>query len=329
MAAIIVYFTTSRVTAQPLPALKTNGNVLLVQARTREPIRPVPLSLPLDARKVSLGKKLFHEPMLSKNNQVSCASCHDLQKGGTDQRIHSLGINDSKGAINAPTVFNSGFHFKQFWDGRADTLEDQVDGPMQNELEMGSTWPEIVAKLQAAPAYAKAFKEIYPDGLQRQNVKNAIAEFERSLFTPNSRFDKYLRGDDQAITEDEKEGYKKFKTYGCITCHQGVNVGGNMFQPLGIMGDYFADRGNITESDLGRFNVTGNEEDKHVFKVPGLRNIALTAPYFHDGSAPTLEAAVATMAKYQLGRELPPQDLEQIVLFLKTLTGEYNGKPLE
>lgn len=307
----------------------TNSNVLLVHARSREPIRPVPQSLPLDARKVSLGKKLFHETLLSKDNTVSCASCHDLTKGGTDRRVRSVGINQAEGDINAPTVFNSGLHFKQFWDGRAETLAEQVDGPTQADKEMGSTWPEVVTKLQAVPAYATAFKEIYSDGIQRKNVKDAIAEFEKSLITPNSRFDKYLRGDDQAVTEDEKEGYKKFKSYGCITCHQGVNVGGNLFQPLGVMGDYFGDRGSITRADLGRFNVTGNEEDKFTFKVPGLRNIALTAPYFHDGSAKTLEEAVSTMAKYQLGRELPPQDTAQIVLFLKSLTGEYNGKPLE
>ncbi|MGC3961553.1 MAG: cytochrome-c peroxidase [Verrucomicrobiota bacterium] len=302
---------------------------LLIRARTREPIRPVPQSIPLDGRKVALGKKLFHETALSKDNTVSCVSCHDLHKGGTDRRVRSVGIHQTEGEINAPTVFNSGMHFKQFWDGRADTLADQVDGPIQTDKEMGSTWPEIVNKLQAIPAYATAFHEIYPDGIQRANVKDAIAEFEKSLITPNSRFDKYLRGDNAAITDDEKEGYRKFKGYGCITCHQGANVGGNLFQPLGVMGDYFGDRGNITKADLGRYNVTGNEEDKFTFKVPGLRNIALTAPYFHDGSAQTLEDAVAVMAKYQLDRELPPKDKEQIVLFLKSLTGEYNGKLLE
>lgn len=315
--------------ADPVAGAEKKSDVLMVHARSREPIRPIPQSLPLNAGKVALGKKLFNEKLLSKDNTVFCASCHDLSQGGADHRVHSRGINQAEGDINSPTVFNSSLHFKQFWDGRADTLEEQVDGPTQKETEMGSTWPEIVVKLQAAPAYAAAFKEIYPNGIQRQNVKDAIAEFERSLFTPNSRFDKYLRGDDHAITDDEKQGYQKFKSYGCITCHQGMSVGGNLFQPLGVMGDYFGDRGNITKADLGRFNVTGNEEDKFTFKVPGLRNIALTAPYFHDGSAKTLEAAVTTMAKYQLGRELPPEDLAQIVLFLKSLTGEYNGKPLE
>jgi cytochrome c peroxidase len=312
--------------ADPHPA---PTKAIPVAARTREPIRPVPQSLPLDANKVALGRKLFHEPMLSRDNTVSCASCHDLRKGGTDRRSHSLGIKQAEGPINAPTVFNSGFHIKQFWDGRADSLEDQVDGPLQADREMGGVWEDVLVKLRGLPAYTAAFQQVYPDGVQRKNVKNAIAEFERSLITPNAPFDRYLRGDDTALTADEKEGYRKFKLYGCITCHQGVNVGGNIFQPFGVMGDYFADRGNVTKADLGRFNVTGNEEDKFVFKVASLRNIAVTGPYFHDGSAGTLEEAVAVMAKYQLGRELPPKDLDQIVRFLKSLTGEYEGKPLQ
>jgi cytochrome c peroxidase len=320
---------TNSTTAKP-PAAATATTNSLAMSKPREPIRPIPQSVPLDVRKVNLGKKLFHDPLLSKDNTISCATCHDLNKGGTDRKDRSVGINKAEGVINSPSVFNSGLHFKQFWDGRADTLEEQVDGPALADKEMGSTWPEIVSKLQAVPAYVTAFSQIYPDGVQRQNVRDAIAEFERSLITPNSRFDKYLRGDQQAITDDEKEGYRKFKSYGCIACHQGVNVGGNMFQPLGVMGDYFADRGReISKADLGRFNVTGDEEDKFKFKVPALRNIALTAPYFHDASARTLEEAVTTMAKYQLGRELPPKDLEQIVLFLKSLTGEYEGKPLQ
>lgn len=310
-------------------ATEKAGANTMVMAKGREPIRPIPLTLPLDSEKVALGHRLFGEPMLSHDNTVSCASCHNLKSGGVDHRVHSVGVNLAEGVINAPTVFNTGLHFKQFWDGRADTLEDQVDGPTQADNEMGSTWPEILAKLEHSSNYAVAFQKIYPDGLQRKNVKNALAEFERSLITPNSPFDRYLRGDATAITAEEKEGYTKFKSYGCITCHQGVDVGGNMFQPLGVLGDYFGDRGNVTKADLGRFNVTGNEEDKYTFKVPSLRNIALTAPYFHDGSAKTLEQAVTIMAKYQLGRELPPKDLAEIVLFLKTLTGEYEGKPLQ
>jgi cytochrome c peroxidase len=299
-------------------------------AMDEEPIFPIPRGQPqsLDARKVALGNKLFHEPVLSRDNSISCASCHPLDRGGMDSRPRSIGINGQQGDVNAPTVFNSAFNFAQFWDGRASTMEEQIDGPVLSAVEMGSTWDEILKKLSDTPGYVAAFKDIYADGVQSQNVKNAIAEFERSLTTLDSRFDRYLRGDPFALTPDEKSGYLKFKSYGCISCHQGMNIGANLFQRMGVIGDYFADRGNLTKADLGRFNVTGREEDRHVFKVPSLRNVAVTAPYFHDSSAQTLEDAVAVMAKYQLGRPLPPKDMEDIVKFLRTLTGEYGGKPL-
>jgi cytochrome c peroxidase len=293
-----------------------------------EPIKPIPLSLKLDSRKVALGEKLFREPVLSHDNTISCSSCHSLAKGGTDRLMRSVGLGQREGNINSPTVFNSGFNFKQFWDGRANTLEDQIDGPIQATNEMGSVWREVVQKLQTTAQYAAEFSVIYSDGVQPKNVKDAIAEYERSLTTPNSRFDKYLRGDDAALTQAEKDGYHKFKAFGCVSCHQGVNIGGNMFETFGTMGDYFAVRGNITKADLGRFNITGREQDRFVFKVPSLRNVALTAPYFHDGSAKTLEEAVGIMAQYQVGRSLSPQDAADLVLFLKTLTGEYGGKPL-
>ena len=299
-------------------------------AMDEEPILPIPREQPssLDARKVALGKKLFHEPALSHDNSLSCASCHPLDRGGMDRLPRSPGINGQLGEVNSPTVFNSALNFAQFWDGRASTLEEQIDGPVLSPFEMGTSWDEILKKLRDTPAYVAAFKEIYSDGVQSRNVKSAIAEFERSLITLDSRFDRYLRGDPFALTADEKNGYLKFKGYGCISCHQGMNIGANLFQRMGVIGDYFADRGNLTKADLGRFNVTGREEDRHVFKVPSLRNVAVTAPYFHDSSAQTLEDAVAVMAKYQLGRPLPPKDMEDIVKFLRTLTGEYGGKPL-
>ena len=299
-------------------------------AADEEPIQPIPLQLSPapDVRKVALGKKLFHDPRLSGDDSVSCSTCHRLDRAGVDHRRRSLGIRGIEGEVNAPTVFNSGLNFAQFWDGRAKTLEEQVDGPVQSATEMGSTWDRVLGKLRADPAYVAAFKALYPEGMARETVKNAIAEFERSLLTPRSRFDRHLGGDAAALTTGEKAGYLKFKSYGCISCHQGVNIGANLFQRMGIIGDYFADRGNITKADLGRFNVTGQEADRHVFKVPSLRNVAVTAPYFHDGSAATLEEAVAVMARYQLGRPLPPQDLAEIVAFLGTLTGEFEGKSL-
>ncbi|MCZ6675756.1 MAG: cytochrome-c peroxidase [Candidatus Poribacteria bacterium] len=294
----------------------------------KEPIRPIPLQIKLNPNKIELGKKLFHDPQLSRDNSISCASCHDLKTGGTDRRIRSIGIDSAVGSVNAPTVFNSGFNFKQFWDGRAETLEDQIDGPLNSPDEMGSSWEEVVTKLKKFSDYVSTFGDLYPDGIQAHNIKDAIATFERSLYTPNSPADQFLRGDSSALTDEEKTGYRLFKSYGCTSCHQGIGVGGNMFERFGVMGDYFAERGKVTEADLGRFNVTGDERDRYVFKVPSLRNVALTPPYFHDGSARRLEDAVATMAEYQLGRKLSPEEIDRIVKFLKTLTGEYGGKPL-
>jgi cytochrome c peroxidase len=178
-----------------------------------------------------------------------------------------------------------------------------------------------VAKVAQDAKYQRDFATAYHDGVTKANIQNAIAAFERTLITPNSRFDRYLRGDPDAISVAEKVGYAKFKQYGCVACHQGVNVGGNMFQKFGVMGDYFAKRGNLTDADLGRYLVTKDENDKHVFKVPSLRNVALTAPYFHDGSAKTLENAVDIMFRYQLGRVGSKEDKEDIIKFLNTLTG--------
>ncbi len=293
-----------------------------------EPIQPLPLSIALDERKVSLGNKLFHDPKLSTNNTISCASCHDLKQAGADGRRLSLGVLGQLGDVNSPTVFNSGFNFKQFWDGRADTLEDQVDGPVTNPKEMDSKWPDVIQKLKQDPSYVSAFHAIYAqESIDPLMVQDAIATFERSLITP-SRFDRYLRGDQAALSDREKAGYHLFKEHGCVVCHQGVNIGGNMFQSMGKMADYFADRGNVTESDLGRFNVTKDPRDRHKFKVPTLRNVALTAPYFHDGTVETLDAAVQTMAKYQLGISFSSEETALIVEFLHTLTGEYQGKSL-
>ena len=285
-----------------------------------EPIHPLP-KMKLDPAKVDLGRRLFHDPRLSRDNTLSCASCHNLATGGVDQQRVSTGVGGVKGPINAPTVFNSGFNFSQFWDGRAASLEDQIDGPLQAPIEMGSKWSDVIAKLRKDPSYPNMFNVLYPgDGIQRHTIKDAIATFERSLVTP-SRFDRYLQGNTYAISPDEKKGYERFKSYGCIACHQGTNIGGNMYQYFGVMGDYFRDRGNVTDVDYGRYNVTGKEKDRFKFRVPSLRNVALTAPYFHDGSARTLHEAVAVMAKYQLGRILPDQDLNLIVKFLESLTG--------
>jgi cytochrome c peroxidase len=292
-------------------------------AQVAAPIQPLPEGSPLDARKVALGKRLFNDTLLSKDGSISCASCHDLSHGGADSRKVSIGVDGAQGEINAPTVFNSSLNFKQFWDGRADTLEQQIDGPVNHPKEMASTWADVVAKLGANASYSEAIRAIYTDGVSPENVRDAIATFERSLKTPNSRFDRFLEGDTTALDATERQGYELFGEIGCITCHQGANLGGNTFQTFGLAHNYFEDRGGITKADLGRFNVTGKERDKFKFKVPTLRNIAETAPYFHDGSAATLNDAVQIMARYQLGHDLEQGEADQICAFLRTLTGDY------
>jgi len=309
-----------------LPHSERYGNTPTTEA---EPITPIPLKLEFDPARVALGQRLFHDQRLSGDDTVSCASCHGLDHGGSDHTIHSRGVGGREGEINAPTVFNSGFNFRQFWDGRAANLEDQLDYPINNHVEMASSWPQVVAKIKADSEYAKIFRSIYNDGITVDNVKNAIATFERSLYTPNSRFDRFLRGDKSALSENELAGYLLFKNIGCVSCHQGMNVGGNFYEKMGVMKDYFGTRGHLTKADLGRFNLTGIEEQRFEFKVPSLRNVALTAPYFHDGSAKTLEEAVGLMAKHQLGVELNQTKQEKIADFLRTLTGEYRGVLLQ
>jgi cytochrome c peroxidase len=293
-----------------------------------EALKPLPPVPPLDPAKVELGRQLFNEPRLSVNNTLSCASCHRLESGGADNKPFSLGFDGKPVEINTPSVFNASLNFKQFWNGRVDTLEAQVEQVVISPVEMGSDWKTVVQNLSALPAYQAAFKQAYPDGVTAANVQNALATYERTLLTPNSRFDQYLLGNTEILTIQEKYGYQRFKDYGCIACHQGINIGGNMFQKFGVMGDYFKARGNPVESDLGRYLLTKDEEDRHVFKVPSLRNVAVTAPYFHDASAKTLEEAVDVMFKFQLGRNPSQEDKDLIIQFLKTLTGEWRGKPL-
>ena len=283
--------------------------------------RPLEPMLDLDPERVALGRLLFSDTRLSADRTMACVSCHDLGRGGVDGRQFSIGIGGAVGGINAPSVLNSGYGFVQFWDGRAQTLEEQAAGPIHNPIEMGSNWVQVLERLRADPALVAAFERSYPDGLDAASVVDAIASFERSLVTLDSRFDRYLRGDASALDAREIEGYRHFRELGCTSCHQGILLGGNMYQKFGVLGDYFAGRG-TTQADLGRYNVTGREEDRHVFKVPGLRNVALTAPYFHDGSATTLEQAVTVMARYQLGRTLSSAETEAIAAFLRALTGQ-------
>ncbi len=290
----------------------------------KEPISPIPAPPAEDPRKIALGKRLFQDPQLSQDGTISCERCHRLAEGGHDPRPFSKGVGGALGSVNAPTVYNSSLNLAQFWDGRASSLEEQIDGPLQNPVEMAMSWPEVLRRLRADATYQQAFRALYPDGITAANVRDAIAAFERSLLTWNAPFDRWLRGDKTALSPQALQGYELFQSYGCIACHQGANVGGNLYQEMGAMGDYFADRGTpITRSDLGRFNVTGRPEDRHFFKVPSLRLAVRTAPYFHDASAKTLEEAIRLMARYQLGREIPDAHIPPIIAFLQSLMGTH------
>ncbi len=298
--------------------------------RALEPVRPIGLTVDVDEAKAALGYALFHDTRLSADNTVSCASCHALETAGVDNHQYSHGVDDRLGGVNAPTVYNAVYNFVQFWDGRAATLADQAAGPPLNPVEMASTsFDEIVAKLSADREFRKAFEEVYPEGLSQATITEAIEEFEKTLVTPNSRFDKWLRGDDSAITAEELKGYELFKRFDCATCHVGPNLGGESYELMGLRRHYFADRGQeLTDEDNGRFKETQDERDRHRFKVPGLRNIEHTWPYYHDGTRETLEDAVRDMGTYQSGVDLTEEQVDLMVAFLKTLTGEYKGQTL-
>ncbi len=295
-----------------------------------EPIQPLPLKVAVDDKKIALGQKLFHDTSLSGDNTLSCASCHDLTKGGTDQAKVATGIKGQQGPINSPTVFNAMYNVAQFWDGRAKDLQAQAAGPVANPGEMGEQWDNVIAKLKQIPEYQNAFQKIYEQqGLTKETVTDAIAGFEQSLVTPDSRFDKYLRGDKGILTADEKSGYELFKL-NCASCHNGPAVGGLSFEKMGVKQDYFKLRGGqLTEADNGRFNVTKEEKDRHFFKVPVLRNVEITYPYFHDGSVNNLNDAVRIMGQVQRNKNFNDTEINNIVSFLKTLTGTYSGKSLK
>ena len=302
----------------------------LTGERAGEPVRPIIANADVDQRKVALGFNLYHDTRLSVDNTVSCATCHGLNTGGVDNLQYSKGVANNMGGVNAPTTYNAVYNFVQFWDGRAKTLAEQAAGPPLNPVEMASTsFDEIIAKLAQDKQYVDEFNALYADGITEANITNAIEEFERTLVTPNSQFDKWLLGNDEAITADELRGYELFKANNCATCHVGANLGGDSYELMGLRQHYFEARGTeLTEEDNGRFKQTKEERDRHRFKVPGLRNIELTWPYYHDGTRATMEEAVRDMALYQCDTELSDAEVASIVAFLRTLTGEYQGKKL-
>lgn len=309
-------------------------NPLAAEAFKNEPVRPIPDVVPTDSAKVALGKELYHDTRLSGDGTVSCASCHAIETAGVDNEQYSDGINGQLGGINAPTSYNAVFNFVQFWDGRAATLAAQAAGPPLNPVEMGSSsFEEIAARLAADTDFAKRFCAVYPEGLNEQTITDAIAEYEKTLITPDCDFDRYLKGDFQAMTERQIEGYALFKEYKCATCHAGINMGGLSYEMMGQRADYFKDRemnvaSGLTDADNGRWAQTGIERDRYRFKTPTLRNVALTWPYYHDGSVATLEEAVAMMSQYQVGHIMPESDVQKVKEFLDAQTGRYEGKTL-
>ena len=297
--------------------LLTGSDMELAKKVAGEPIRPITKTPEVSSEKVELGFQLYHETNLSATGEISCATCHDLQRGGVD--IRSESVIAQSGKPDSPTIFNAYHNFRQFWDGRAMTHKEQI--PI-NLAAMDTDTARQLQVLRDSENYSKAFANIYHTSeIDMKMLVDVLGEFQKSLCTP-SKFDHYLNGEEDALTAEQKAGYVLFKKYGCSSCHQGVNVGGNMFQRFGVMRDYFSDKENLSQIDMGRYNATGLEADRHVFKVPSLRNVALTAPYLHDRSSPTLEKTVEIMGKYQLGRPVPDEDVRLIVEFLKSLTNE-------
>ncbi len=270
-------------------------------------------------RKVTLGRILYYDPRLSKSQKISCNSCHALTQYGVDNQATSNGHKGQKGDRNSPTVYNASLHFVQFWDGRAKNVEEQAKGPVLNPVEMAMTSEkQVITVLKSMPEYVDAFKKAFPDGrdpVTYDNMGKAIGAFERNLITP-SRWDKFLKGDQAALTAEEKAGFNTFVASGCQTCHAGSLLGGNMYQKIGIVKPW------PDTSDPGRFKVTNSEGDRFMFKVPSLRNIEKTGPYFHSGKIATLKEAIAKMADHQVGKTLSDAGIQSMETWMKSLTGE-------
>ncbi len=286
----------------------------------QEPIKPIPI-IAFDKDKAYLGEQLFSDVRLSKDDSISCASCHKLDQYGVDNESQSVGVNGTKTKRNTPTIYNAALNLFQLWDGRERNLESRVKSAVISPALMGmESWDKTVAKLSAIEAYQTGFSNAYSDGITAENVQHAMAEYQQSLVLVNSPFDQYLRGNENAISDLAKQGYQLFKDHGCISCHQGANVGGNLFQKMGVLEKIDWKKWN--DNDLGRHHITGKEWDKHVFKVPSLRLAVKTAPYFHNGSVDSLDVAIYRMINYQLGREVLEEDKNAIIAFLETLPGE-------
>ncbi|SUO93619.1 cytochrome-c peroxidase [Suttonella ornithocola] len=310
---------------------ETSTDAAATLEKAKNVFQPLPKSAQLESANpdttpalVKLGHELYFDPRLSKNGNVSCNSCHNLATYGVDNLPKSLGTDAKPGGRNPPTTLNAALNTTQFWDGRAQDVEEQAGGPLLNPVEMGlADEAEAVKRVSEIPGYVESFKDIFgdKDPVTFKHITQAIGAYERTLITP-SPFDRFLQGDTDALSPTQLAGLNKFMDYGCIACHSGVNLGGGQFQKFGLVdGPYWKFTG-AEEHDEGRFEVTKAENDKFLFRVPTLRNVEYTYPYFHDGSVKSLHRAVKIMGMAQLGRELPEKDIDDIVAFLNSLTGE-------
>jgi cytochrome c peroxidase len=298
---------------------------LVRESLASEPIRPIPKYKPSRAESdlILLGERLFHERRLSRSQSISCADCHNLNRGGADGLSSPKGPKDNTRVYNTPTIFNVSFNTRYYWSARFKSLDKQIDDAL---VELDTDWGFVIQTVTGTPEYAALFARAFPDGVTQDNIKKTLIAYEQSLVTPNARFDQYLRGDPQALTYNEKQGYRLFKQYGCIACHQGVNIGGNLviYEDSKNQSGFFP----IENIRINNNSISLSESESNALRVPSLRNVARTAPYFHDGSVATLELAVAKMARKYLGTPMSSADIKLIVQFLHALTGKYNGKSL-
>lgn len=314
-------------------ALAISASASAVEWQALPTKAPEPADNPSTPAKIELGKMLYHDVRLSANGVLSCNSCHNVMSGGEDNRPHSIGVKDQRGGRSAPTVWNAAFNSVQFWDGRAPSLEAQAKGPVTNPIEMGmKSWDEVVARLKAIPCYERAFRDAFEgdNPITADHAAKAIAAYERTLITPNSPYDQYVNGDKTAMTEQQVRGMQAFADVGCVSCHSGpvfngpiLPEGTGVYQKFPVIPNGALEAQYHFSDDMGRAAETKQESDKHLFKVPTLRNIALTAPYFHNGTVKTLEDAVKIMAKTQLDKNLSVEQAADIVAFLNALTGEF------
>lgn len=307
-------------------AIALSGSMSVIAADSLPTVAPAPADNPTTPEKVELGKMLYHDPRLSSSGTVACASCHNVMLGGEDNRPNSVGVGAQTGGRSAPTVWNAAFNKVQFWDGRAASLEAQAAGPVTNPIEMGmKSWDDVVVRLKSIEGYQHAFDKAFgPNSISKDNATKAIAAYERTLITPNSAYDKYVNGDKSALNAQQIRGLEKANQLGCTSCHSTAAFnGGGSFQKFPVYPNGYFEAQYHMSKDLGVAEVTKNDSDKHYFKVPTLRNIALTAPYFHNGAVKSLDMAVRVMAKVQLDKELNDADVADIVAFLNALTGEF------